>query len=189
MLADEAARPPLPGIPVWYSRAMRLLAGTSMLAIVVIMIVQVFARYVLNASLIWAEELCRYILIWQTFLFIGLAYQRGELVAVELLTDLLSPARRFVLKALVTIPVLIFLGLMVIYGYSYASRFTHQTLPALDFLWSSMTGRDLGLSVRWVYISVAVGCALLMVHIVLSLVADVRMRSGRAGKSASDPAG
>ena len=41
---------------------MRFLAGTSMLAIVVIMIVQVFARYVLNASLIWAEELCRYIL-------------------------------------------------------------------------------------------------------------------------------
>jgi TRAP-type C4-dicarboxylate transport system permease small subunit len=48
-----------------YRRLMRFLAGTSMLAIVVIMVVQVFARYVLNASLIWAEELCRYILVWR----------------------------------------------------------------------------------------------------------------------------
>jgi TRAP-type C4-dicarboxylate transport system permease small subunit len=166
-----------------YRRVMRLLAGSSMLAIVIIMVVQVFARYVLNASLIWAEELCRYILVWQTFLFIGLAYQRGELVAVEILTDLLSPLWRFVLKAVVTIPILIFLGLMAVNGWSYASRFTHQTLPALDFLWSSMTGRDLGLSVRWVYISVAVGCTLLAVHLILSLVADAQELLARARNS------
>ena len=171
-----------------YRRLMRFLAGSSMLAIVVIMVVQVFARYVLNASLIWAEELCRYILVWQTFLFIGLAYQRGELVAVELLTDQLSTFWRFVLKAIVTIPVLIFLGLMVVNGYSYASRFTHQTLPALDFLWSSIAGRELGLSVRWVYVSVAVGCALLAVHLILSLVTDAQALFGRARKSTADAA-
>ena len=74
---------------------MRLLAGTSMLAIVVIMVVQVFARYVLNASLIWAEELCRYILIWQSFLLIGIAYHQGELVALELLSGKVTPAVRF----------------------------------------------------------------------------------------------
>lgn len=172
-----------------YRHVMRFLAGSSMLAIVVIMVVQVFARYVLNASLIWAEELCRYILVWQTFLFIGLAYQRGELVAVEILTDLLSPLWRFVLKAVVTIPILIFLGLMVINGYSYASRFTHQTLPALDFLWSSISGHDLGLSVSWVYISVAVGCALLAMHLLLSLAADARALFGRARKSTPNAAG
>lgn len=175
-----------PPLLAWYQTAMRFVAGTSMLAIVVIMIVQVFARYVLNASLIWAEELCRYILVWQTFLFIGLAYQRGELVAVEILTELLSPRRKFMLKALVTIPVLVFLGLMVIYGYSYASRFTHQTLPALDFLWSSITGRDLGLSVRWVYISVAVGCTLLATHIILSLAADARALFGTTAPDAAE---
>lgn len=170
---------------VLYRRSMRFLAGASMLAIVVIMIVQVFARYVLNSSLIWAEELCRYILIWQTFLFIGLAYQRGELIAVEIFTDLLSPFWRFVLRAIVTIPVLVLLGLLIVYGYNYASRFTHQTLPALDFLWSSISGRELGLSVRWVYISVAVGSLLLALHIVASLIVDARAL--RAAASSPDP--
>lgn len=68
----------------WYFAAIRFLAGATMLSIVVIMTAQVIARYVFNASLIWAEELCRYILIWLTFLFIGMAYGRGELVAVEI---------------------------------------------------------------------------------------------------------
>jgi TRAP-type C4-dicarboxylate transport system permease small subunit len=101
---------------------------------------------------------------------------------------MLSPPWRFVLKAIVTIPLLIFLGLMVVNGYSYASRFTHQTLPALDFLWSSVAGRDLGLSVRWVYISVAVGCALLAMHLVLSLFADARELVAHRQKALSDPA-
>src|SRR6187200_260421 len=74
MQANDTTTPDGPLILVWYRNAMRLFAGTSMLAIVVIMIVQVFARYVLNASLIWAEELCRYVLIWQSFLLIGIAY-------------------------------------------------------------------------------------------------------------------
>ena len=182
MITNEASS----GKPILfasYYHLMRVLAGGSMLAIVVIMVAQVFARYVLNASLIWAEELCRYILVWQTFLFIGLAYQRGELVAVELLTDRLSPRWRLALKSVVTIPLLVFLGLMVVNGYLYASRFTHQTLPALDFLWSSVAGQNLGVSVRWVYISVAVGCGLLATHLIAGLIADARALFGSPGKA------
>ena len=64
----------------------------TMLAIVVIMIVQVSPATCFNASLIWAEELCRYILIWQSFLFIGIAYHQGELIAArDLLSGMLTP--------------------------------------------------------------------------------------------------
>lgn len=155
-----------------YQRLMRFLAGTSMLIIVVVMLTQVVARYVFNASLIWAEELCRYILIWQTFLFISMAFQRGDLVAVEMLTERLTPRWLFVLRFLVTIPVVIFFALMVQNGYLYASRFDKQTIPALDFIWNSLTGRNAGLTVIWIYISVAIGMALLLLHYVIALVAD-----------------
>ena len=46
-----------------YVGTIRLLAGLCMTLIVGIMIAQVFARYVVGDSLIWAEELCRYLLI------------------------------------------------------------------------------------------------------------------------------
>ncbi|MBS9722167.1 TRAP transporter small permease [Tianweitania sp. BSSL-BM11] len=144
-----------------------------MLIVVAIMTAQVAARYIFNSSLIWAEELCRYILIWQTFLFIGMAYTRGELIAVDIIPDMLTPKMRFVLKALTTVPIIIFLWLMMTNGYDYSTRFGRQIVPAVDFISTSLIGRGVGLSIFWVYVSVAVGSFLLMLHILASLVADI----------------
>lgn len=163
----------------WYTGFIRFLAGASMLSVVAIMTAQVIARYVFNSSLIWAEELCRYILIWQTFLFIGMAYSRGELVAVDIIPDLLTPKVRFVLKLLTAIPIVIFLWLMMTNGYDYSTRFARQVVPAIDFISMSLIGRGVGVSIFWVYVSVAVGSFLLMLHILGSLVGDfLEIRSG-----------
>ncbi|MDH3235858.1 MAG: TRAP transporter small permease subunit, partial [Alphaproteobacteria bacterium] len=75
----------------WYNRILDTIAAALMGTIVVVMVVQVFARYVLNDSLIWAEELCRYLLIWITFLFIGIAFERGEFIAIDVLPNALTP--------------------------------------------------------------------------------------------------
>jgi TRAP-type C4-dicarboxylate transport system permease small subunit len=151
---------------------MRFFAGTSMLAIVVIMIVQVFARYVLNASLIWAEELCRYILIWQSFLLIGIAYHQGDLIVLDVLPAKTSPAVRLLIRLLVALPVCWFLYLMVSHGIVYAGRFKGQTIPAIDFIWTSLVGTPAHLPIFWVYVSVPVGCAILLIHILAGLVGD-----------------
>ncbi|MCI4661677.1 MAG: TRAP transporter small permease [Neomegalonema sp.] len=154
----------------WYLRVIRLLAGSCMALIVGIMIAQVFYRYVLGSSLIWAEELCRYLLIWQTFLVLGLAYSRGEFVSLDFLPQALSPRGRWILRAVMAVPVMVFLGVMAWYGYDFASRFDRQTIPALDFIWTALSGEALGLSIRWVYISVTVGLVLMMLHVLADLV-------------------
>ena len=161
-----------PRILLWYRDAMRFVAGTSMLAIVVIMIVQVFARYVLNSSLIWAEELCRYILVWQSFLLIGIAYHQGELIVLDILSTKVSPPVRFLIRFLVSIPVCYFLYLMVTHGLTFASRYQAQTIPAIDFIWTSLVGRPAHLPIFWVYVSVPVGCAILLIHILAGLAYD-----------------
>lgn len=157
-----------------YERIMGALAGTMMAAIVVIMVVQVVARYVFGSSLIWAEELCRYILIWMTFLLLGLAYQKGEFVALDLLPGAMPEGARRALRVIVALPVLFFLGLMAWMGWSYAARFDNQTIPALDFIWESLTGGPLQLSIRWVYVSVAVGSFLLALHILVDAVLTLK---------------
>jgi TRAP-type C4-dicarboxylate transport system permease small subunit len=156
----------------WYETAIRVLAGVSMLTLVVVMAAQVVMRYGFNASLIWAEELCRYILIWQTFLFVGLAYQKGELVAVEIIPLMLRPGWRLALKSVAAIPIIVFLWLMVANGYDYAGRLQSQTIPALDFISTALGGEELGVSIWWVYISVSVGSALLALHVIGSIVTD-----------------
>lgn len=174
----------------WYNRILDSLAALLMGSIVVVMIVQVFARYVLNDSLIWAEELCRYLLIWITFLFIGIAFQRGEFIAVDVLPNKLTPRGRFVLKLLVTAPVIVFLWLMVTNGYIHATRFAAQTIPAIDFIWSSLTGARAKVPIVWVYISVPIGSALLILHIIVSLFLDAKavFAKGDATSSVADGA-
>lgn len=153
-----------------YLRTIRFLAGLCMALIVVIMIAQVFARYVVGDSLIWAEELCRYLLIWQTFLVLGLAYSRGEFITLDFLPSALPPRGQWVLRAVMAVPILIFLGLIAWFGYDFSSRFDRQTIPALDFIWTSLTGGPLGLSIRYVYVSVTVGLVLMALHVIAELV-------------------
>lgn len=159
-----------------YLRSIRLLAGLCMALIVGIMIAQVFARYVIGDSLIWAEELCRYLLIWQTFLVLGLAYSKGEFISLEFLPAALSPRNQWILRAIMAVPILIFLGLIAWHGYDFSSRFDRQTIPALDFIWTSLTGEALGLSIRYVYVSVTVGLVLMGLHVIAELILSFRTK-------------
>ncbi|WP_323039637.1 TRAP transporter small permease [Gemmobacter sp.] len=162
--------PAISGVVSTYLLILRLVAGLSMAIIVVVMIAQVWARYVMGGSLIWAEELCRYLLVWQTFLVLGLAYSKGEFVSLDFLPNALSDRGKWVLKAVTAVPVVIFLAVIARYGADYASRFNNQTIPALDFIWGSLFGRPLGLSIRYVYVSVSVGSALMILHVLADLV-------------------
>ena len=183
MQAQSTAGPS--DLPRWfrwfgiYTRTIEGVAGVSMAVILVIMIVQVAARYLFSGSIIWAEEACRYLLLWQTFLLLGVAYQRGEFVMLDLLPYMLSSRARLALKCATAIPVLIFLAVIVVEGFDYASRFERQKIPALDFIWSSLTGANAGVSVKWVYICVPIGAALLALHVVADLVVStIRHRRG-----------
>jgi len=157
-----------------YEQSIRFLAGCMMTAIVVIMITQVTARYVFGSSLIWAEELCRYILIWMTFLLLGMSYRRGEFITLEMLPAVVSVTARRVVRIVMAVPTLVFLAMMVWAGWNYSSRFGNQTIPALDFIWTSLRGEPLQLSIRWVYVSVSVGCGLLFVHILIDAILSFR---------------
>lgn len=172
---DVAVPPPPPGgLLGLYFRAMVGFAGVSMGVLVSIMLVQIVARYVFNSSLIWAEELCRYILVWQTFLLIGIAYHQGELAILDLLSGNVSPRTRLVIRLLVSIPVGIFLFLLIKTGLVHAGRFKAQVIPAVDFIWTSLTGKPAGVTVFWIYISVPVGCTILLLHLAAGIIDDTR---------------
>ena len=154
----------------FYVSSMQLAAGCLMALIVTVMVAQVVARYGFDSSLIWAEELCRYLLIWMTFLLLGMAYRTGALISFDLVPLMLSTRSQRVLRLLTSIPVLCFLVLMTWYGWDYASRFVHQTIPALDFISDYLFGRPAGLSIRLVYVSVSVGSGLLALHVLADTV-------------------
>lgn len=166
---ERRALKPVEAILDWYERAIRFAGGALMALIVVIMVTQVVARYGFNASLIWAEELCRYLLIWMTFLLLGLVYQTGGFVALDVVPIMLPVRARRILKLATSIPVLWFVALMTWYGWDYASRFDNQTIPAADFISTFLFNQPAGLSIRLVYVSVSVGSGLLALHVVVDV--------------------
>ncbi len=147
-----------------------------MAGIVIIMGVQVFFRYVLNDSIIWAEEMSRYLLIWITFLFLGIAYQRGELISLNLFLQKVPRIVQLVLTILAFLAILGTLGVLTWYGFKFAEVNSIQTLPAFDFIWSAITGTDeeLNFSSYWLYASVPVGAILLAIHLFLGVIVRVR---------------
>ncbi|MCC2097209.1 MAG: TRAP transporter small permease, partial [Hyphomicrobiales bacterium] len=158
----------LAGIARWYERAMMFLGCTLLAGIVVIMGFQVFFRYVLNDSIIWSEEMCRYFLIWITFLFLGIAYQRGELISLSMLLRIVPCWLHLVLTTVAHLAMLGTLGILIWYGFAFADVNSIQTLPAFDFLWSTFINprEEANLSSWWLYVSIPVGAIFLSLHLI-----------------------
>src|SRR5262245_66504224 len=95
------------------------IAAIAMAIIVVVMAVQVFYRYALNDSLIWTEEVSRYLLILMTFLLVGVAFERGELVSVQFFINRLPRRIAYLLTIPVYLAIIAFLVALSFYGYRF----------------------------------------------------------------------
>ena len=62
-------------------------SGVLLISMSVIIIYQVFSRFVLEASLPWSEELTRYLMIWAVFIGASLALRNGALIGVEAIAE------------------------------------------------------------------------------------------------------
>ena len=173
---EQSPRPPWPSRLVrLYTLALMTIAALAMGIIVVVMGVQVFFRYALNDSLVWAEELCRYLLILMTFLLIGVAYQRGEMVGVHFFMDRLRPRVRDLVLIPVQLAVIAFLLTVSWYGYLFAAFNAAATMPAIDFILTAILRREVSqsISMYWLYLLIPLGCVLLTAHIAVALAGTV----------------
>lgn len=68
-----------------------VLACTSLLAIAAVVLLQVFARFMLPSSPVWTEELSRYLFIYLIVLSSGLVIRDDRHVRLELFQGLLTP--------------------------------------------------------------------------------------------------
>ncbi len=72
-------------------RATCVVAIGFLAAIFVILILQIAFRYVLNAPLVWTEELARYLYIWACYLGAAVALRRGNHIVIALVLERLPP--------------------------------------------------------------------------------------------------
>ena len=132
-------------------------------AIVCVVIAAVVFRYGLNSSLVWGEELARYLAVWLVFLGLGCAHRRSEHVAVTSVLGRIPGIGTALAGRIGELVSLIFcLAIMGFGAQATAANFArHQVSPALH------------IEIAWIYLAIPVGFG------VLALQSAVRLASPR----------
>lgn len=73
-------------------------AALAVIAMTLLMAAGVFFRYVIDAPLIWVDEVVRYILVFTVMLGVADVMRRGENIRVDLLVEPLPPRLRRVVE-------------------------------------------------------------------------------------------
>lgn len=131
-----------------------------MISIALVVVTNVFCRFVLNFSLSWADETAQILLVWLTFLGAALAIKDRSHYALNFLSDRLKGnfKTRFEmlsrLLSLFCIIVLLYESAIVTWGIR------PWVMPATE------------ISRAWVYAACPVGCVLMLVYAITGLVSS-----------------
>ena len=88
-------------------------------AMVLIMIVQIFCRYVLSMSLSWSEEITRYMFIWSAFISISLCTKLTINLRIDHVLNMFSTRGRALVKIFNLTIEFAFFAYMIPYAYHY----------------------------------------------------------------------
>lgn len=125
-------------------------------ALTVVVLMQVFFRYVMFASLPWSEEVSRYLQIWLVMIAAAYGFSYGEHIEVEFFKEKLQdrPLIYKVITSLIYILLLVVLYIFVTNSFDFASRVEFQRTPALR------------ISMLWPTLALPVGGLLMMLQVV-----------------------
>ena len=140
----------------------RQLAWRAICLMVVVILIQVFFRYILNNALPWPDELARFLMLWMTGFIAPSAYRWGGFVSIEMLPKLLP-------KLIENILLLILLSLslfILIIGFQLGLQ--HIKIgwifesSSIKIPFHLIGGEQKALKLAWMYMSLPVGIFLLI---------------------------
>jgi tripartite ATP-independent transporter DctM subunit len=158
---EEEAPPPRPIEPrPWWTRLelaltglVRVVTASLLLAIVVVIVWQVTARYIPDIRVPrWTEEISLIMMVWLAMLGSGLAVRAGEHLSVDVVTRQLPKRAQLWLERLVWLAVAGFGAYLIFYGWELSQRTMLQTFSATR------------LPVGWMYLGIPFGGALVVFY-------------------------
>lgn len=133
------------GLFAFVERVVRYVTNTLMALNICLILVSVFFRYVLNAPLVWSEELAKFLLVWTVFLAASNAVRHWENMRVTLFLDRLSTKKLMVFDAIIKLMAFVFIAFLFILALKSIPNVWHREMaPALGI---SMVVPQLGVIV------------------------------------------
>ena len=139
----------------------RQLAWIAIGLMVVIILIQVYFRYVLNSALPWPDEAARFLMLWMTGFIAPSAYRWGGFVSIEMLFRML-PSR---MVKIVTLMLLMISMLVLVVGLQFGLKHVESgwLFSSSSLKWPlHLIGMEaIRVKLAWMYMSLPVGLAMM----------------------------
>lgn len=157
-------------------RAGRFLGWMALALMVLVILTQVFCRYVLNNALPWPDEAARFLMLWMTGLMAPSAYRWGGFVSIDMLEGALPRRAGAVLGLLLLGMSLAVLLTALPHGHKhtlgFGGNFSSSSLK-LPLDWVGL--EVVKVKLRYMYASLYV-CVLLLISVNVELILRAALR-------------
>ena len=137
-------------------------ACIMLVAIVLIGTLQIIFRFMLTSSLVWSEELMRYLFVWLAFITASIAVREHKHISVDFVTSYMPPRVNLVFYYISRIAMLAYIFLMIPAGVSLCIKTANVQSTILPITWS------------WVYAALPVGMVLMLISMASVYLLDVK---------------
>ena len=152
----------LENINTFILRIGRQLAWIAILLMVIVIIIQVFFRYVLNNALPWPDEVARFLMLWMTGLIAPSAYRWGGFVSIDMLERFLPK----ILSSLLIFTILLISLIVLLIGFEMGLKHINAgwifSSSSIKIPYSLIGGKTEAMKLAWMYMSLPVGIFLLI---------------------------
>lgn len=141
----------------------RSVSYALLVATIVLVLIQVYTRYVLNQPFTWTEEIARFSMVWFTFMAASYVMAERRHIRVVFFARLLGEKGSAVVNWFAQIMV-ISVGAVMAYG-AYLAQGASQ-----------ISGTASGIPISVVYLGALVGYALMVIHAIIESIDTIRGR-------------
>ena len=149
-------------INTFFLRIGRQFAWIAIFLMVVVIMIQVFFRYVLNNALPWPDEVARFLMLWMTGLIAPSAYRWGGFVSIDMLERFLPK----IISTLLTLFLLIISLFVLIIGLELGLKHINAgwifNSSSIKIPFHLIGGKAEPIKLAWMYMSLPVGIVFLI---------------------------
>ena len=145
-----------------FLRIGRQFAWIAILLMVIVILIQVFFRYVLNNALPWPDEVARFLMLWMTGLIAPSAYRWGGFVSIDLLERFLPKLVSTLLTLFLLILSLFVLVIGLELGLKHINAGWIFNSSSIKIPFNLIGGKAEPIKLAWMYMSLPVGIVFLI---------------------------
>ena len=149
-------------INTFFLRIGRQFAWIAIFLMVVVIMIQVFFRYVLNNALPWPDEVARFLMLWMTGLIAPSAYRWGGFVSIDMLERFLPK----IISTFLTLFLLIISLFVLIIGLELGLKHINAgwifNSASIKIPFNLIGGKAESIKLAWMYMSLPVGIVFLI---------------------------